>query len=270
MPKLPSLARDHSDVEVNLVVQDGLVDIMAERFDVGVRVAEGLERDMISVRISPPLQLVAAASPDYLAARGAPRELADLLAHRGLHYRYTTSGRIHRWRFADAEGAERVVDVPAALVSNDLGALHQAARAGLGIGMFTRPQVAEDLGSGRLLAVLEPWCPTLPPNHPLSKPTPHDRRAARLYRHSESVTTSHRHPHPLDYLRIDRPPCDPICLPNQRKSIHDGRSPRPGPCRSERALGPIGRIWAAGDGRGGRGGRRRRAPAGEWRATADE
>lgn len=164
LPRLTRLAAAAPDVSVELVIEDGLVDIVAERFDAGVRVDDVLEQDMISVRISEPYQVVVVASPSYLAAAGRLEVPADLMRHRCLNYRYTSSGQVHRWRFQGDEEA-LAIDPPAVLVSNDVDVLVAAAVAGLGIACASEPQVAEHVAAGRLVRLLEKWCPLVPANH---------------------------------------------------------------------------------------------------------
>lgn len=164
MPRLPAFAARYPDVTVELSVEDGLVDIVAGRFDAGVRHSHVLEQDMISVRIDDGYRLVAAASPGYLAAHGRPELPADLLRHRCLNYRYTSSGRTHRWRF-EKDGGVQDIDPPAGLLSNDTDVLLAAAIAGCGIACLTEPQAAAAIARGELVGLLADWCPVLPPNY---------------------------------------------------------------------------------------------------------
>lgn len=164
LPRLPVLARDYPEIEVELVVDDGLSDIVADRFDCGVRHAASLQGDMISVRISDPVALIFVAAPSYLAAHGAPANPDDLGDHRCISYRHTSSGMLHRWEFA-ANDALFQRAVPTSFVTNDADLLRDAAVAGLGIACLIAEQATAALRSGDLVEVLPGWAPVLPPNH---------------------------------------------------------------------------------------------------------
>ena len=164
LPRMPAFMAAYPEVTVELAVEDGLVDIVAGRFDAGVRHVHVLEQDMISVRIDDGYRLVVAASPGYLAAQGTPGTPADLLGHRCLNYRYTSSGRTHRWAF-ERDGEALHIDTPAGFVSNDTDVLLAAAIGGCGVACLTEPQAAAAIASGALVGVLADWCPALPPNY---------------------------------------------------------------------------------------------------------
>lgn len=164
LPRLPGFARDYPDVTVELVVNDGLVDIVAERFDCGVRHAVTLQADMISVRISDPVPLVYVASPAYLADIVAPATPDHLDAHRCLCYRHTSSGVIHRWEFErDGRRFERVIRGD--FLTNDVDVLRDAAVAGLGVACLPLPHAEKQLADRTLTEVLSGWAPALQPNH---------------------------------------------------------------------------------------------------------
>jgi DNA-binding transcriptional LysR family regulator len=164
LPKLGQLAADHPEIIVELVVDDGLVDIVAERFDCGVRHEGGLQRDMISVRISDPMPLLFAAAPAYLAVHGVPEAPDDLGRHRRLCYRHTSSGGVHRWAF-EHEGNLFEREVPASFVTNDADVMLDAALAGLGVACLLQAQAQSHIAEGRLTEVLPGWAPVLPPNY---------------------------------------------------------------------------------------------------------
>ncbi|MBB2964507.1 LysR family transcriptional regulator [Methylobacterium sp. R2-1] len=164
LPRLTGFAVSYPDIAVELVVNDGLVDIVAERFDCGVRHEGELQRDMISVRISDPVPLVFVAAPAYLEACEAPGAPDDLGQHRCLCYRYTSSGTIHVWEF-ERNGRRFERAVTSSFVTNDVDVMRDAAVAALGIACLPRPHVNGHLGSGALVEVLAGWAPVLPPNH---------------------------------------------------------------------------------------------------------
>ncbi|TPG49587.1 LysR family transcriptional regulator [Roseomonas nepalensis] len=164
LPRLATLAQRYPDVAVELVVNDGLVDIVAERFDCGVRHAGGLQGDMISVRISEPMELVFAAASAYLDAHGVPETPDDLGAHRCISYRHTSSGALHRWDFVrDGEMFGRAV--PETFITNDADLMRDAALSGLGIVCLLRLQAAPCLLDGSLTEVLPGCAPVLAANH---------------------------------------------------------------------------------------------------------
>jgi DNA-binding transcriptional LysR family regulator len=146
------------------VVDDGFVDIVADRFDCGVRHAQTLQADMISVRISAPVPLVFVAAPAYLADHPAPLDPDDLVAQRCLCYRYTSSGVVHRWEFErDGRTVER--SVRGDFITNDIDVMRDAAVAGLGVTCLPLPHAALQLADGTLVEVLAGWAPILAPNH---------------------------------------------------------------------------------------------------------
>lgn len=164
LPRLAQFSIDVPDVAVELVVQDGLVDLVAERFDCGVRHEGELQRDMISLRISGPVPLRFVAAPDYLRGRNRPEAPSDLDGHRCLCYRYTSSGTIHRWEFEHG-GKVFQHSIRGAFVTNDVDVMRDAAVAGLGIACLPDPHIRQQMEEGLLVELLPGWAPVLPPNH---------------------------------------------------------------------------------------------------------
>jgi DNA-binding transcriptional LysR family regulator len=161
-PRLGRFHRAHPEVVLDIVVDDGLSDIVAGRFDAGIRVGERLERDMIAVRLSPDVRLLAVASPDYLAKRGEPGTPADLPRHDCINWRFPGSGRIYRWEFMK-KGKRLDVAVEGPLVSNLQDVVVEAALQGLGIlYAYDDDRVAEAIARGQLKRVLTDWSPTNP------------------------------------------------------------------------------------------------------------
>lgn len=161
-PRLGRFHRAHPDVVLDIVVNDGLSDIVAGRFDAGIRVGARLEKDMIAVRLTPDVKMAAVASPDYLARRGRPQSPADLHAHAGINWRLQADGRAYRWEF-EKKGRRVEVEVQGPLVTNHSDVGVAAALQGLGIAYaFDREQVDAHLARGELVEVLADWAITRP------------------------------------------------------------------------------------------------------------
>lgn len=161
-PRLRRFHEAHPDVVLDIVVDDALGDIVAGRFDAGIRVGARLEKDMIAVRLTPDVKMAAVASPDYLALRGVPQTPADLHSHACINWRLALDGRPYRWEF-EKKGKRLEVAVQGPVVTNhsDIGVA--AALQGLGIAYaFDRERVDEHLAQGRLVQVLPDWSFTRP------------------------------------------------------------------------------------------------------------
>jgi len=156
-PRLGRFHRAHPGVALDIVVDDGLSDIVAGRFDAGIRVGGRLEKDMIAVRLTPDVKMIAVASPGYLARRGVPHSPADLHGHACINWRLQAEGRAYRWEF-EKKGKRLEVAAEGPLVTNhsDIGVA--AAVQGMGIAYaFDRERVDEHLAQGRLVQVLADW-----------------------------------------------------------------------------------------------------------------
>ena len=164
LPRLRAFAESHPRVTLELAIQDGLVDIVAEGFDAGLRHGPMLQPGMISLRISGPQPTVVVAAPEHFARCGAPGHPRDLAGHACLSYRYASSGRLHRWSFA--RGGERAEVTPQGpLITNDVDVLLEAALRGAGVAQLSRSQAEPHLASGALVGVLDDWCLPTPDNH---------------------------------------------------------------------------------------------------------
>jgi DNA-binding transcriptional LysR family regulator len=153
-PRLAAFQRTYPEVELELSFNEAFVDIVADGFHAGVRMGDHIHEDMIAVRLTPPLKVAYFASPDYLEKHGRPKQPEDLLRHNCIRYRYIGSQRMAEWQFSGAEGIISV-DVKGSLIVNSTNALIHAARAGLGIGWLFRPNIDDDLRSGRLVSILD-------------------------------------------------------------------------------------------------------------------
>jgi DNA-binding transcriptional LysR family regulator len=161
-PRLGRFHRAHPEVTLDIVVDDALSDIVAGRFDAGIRVGGRLEKDMIAVRLTPDVKMTAVASPAYLAHRGTPRTPDDLHGHACINWRLQVDGRAYRWEF-EKKGKRVEVAVEGPVVTNHSDIGIAAALQGLGIAYaFDRERVDEHLVRGHLVQVLADWSITRP------------------------------------------------------------------------------------------------------------
>ena len=157
-PALERFLPNYPDIKVEIVIDYGLTDIVAERFDAGVRFGETVASGMISVRIAPDARMAVVGSPSYFAEYKTPKVPQDLTAHKCINLRLPTHGGLYAWEFEKA-GREMNVRVDGQLVFGTATLLLTAARAGFGLAYLTEEQVRDDLKSGRLVRVLADWCP---------------------------------------------------------------------------------------------------------------
>ena len=157
-PALAKLLPDYPDIKVEIIVDYGLTDIVAERYDAGVRLGEQVAKDMIAVRIGPDMRMAAVGAPSYFARRPRPKTPQDLTAHDCINLRLPTYGGLYAWEF-EKRGRELKVRVEGQLVFNNVSLRLSAALAGLGLAYLPEDQVQTHLADGRLVRVLEDWCP---------------------------------------------------------------------------------------------------------------
>ena len=163
-PALEQLLRDYPDIHVEICVDNGFTDIVAERFDAGVRLGEAVARDMIAVRIGPEMRLIAVAAPTYFAQRPKPRTPHDLAGHQCINQRLPSLGGFYAWEF-EKNGRELKVRVEGQLAFNDIALIREAAIAGFGIAFLPEDYVEAHVEAGRLATVLEDWTPPFPGYH---------------------------------------------------------------------------------------------------------
>lgn len=163
-PALKRFLPDHPAVKVEIVVDARLVDIVADSFDAGIRMGEQVAKDMIAVRIGPDLRMAVVGAPGYFARHPLPLTPQDLAAHICINARLPTSGGLFPW---DLEQAGRVVNVRAdgQLVLNSLGLCLASVQDGLGLAYMPEDSVLPLIAEGRLIRVLEDWCPSFPGYH---------------------------------------------------------------------------------------------------------
>lgn len=157
-PKLRPVLSEYPDINIEFSIDNGLRNIVEERFDAGVRLGENLEKDMVAVRIGPDWRLVAVASPAYLAQRTAPQSPQDLIHHNCINHRQGRSGGLYSWEFAKG-GRDLRVKVEGQLTYSSSLPMVDAAVAGLGIAYVPENLAAKAVASGDLVQVLDGWSP---------------------------------------------------------------------------------------------------------------
>ncbi len=158
LPKLIPLLHKFPDITVEFDINYGFRDIVANRLDAGVRLSETIDRDMISVPIGPDLRMAAVASPSYFASNPPPKSPRDLVKHRCINIRFPTYGGVYVWEF-ERRGRKVRIHVDGQLIFNTSTHIADAAVGGLGIAYLLEEEFAPHIGEGRLVRVLEDWCP---------------------------------------------------------------------------------------------------------------
>lgn len=156
-PAIARLLPLYPDINVEVIVENGMTDIVAARYDAGVRLGEQVAKDMIAVPISGDFRMAIVASPAYFAGRPAPVTPQDLTLHNCINMRLPTHGGLYVWEFAK-DGKEVNVRVEGQLVYNNLAMRLQAARSGLGLACIPQDTAAPHVADGTLVSVLEDWC----------------------------------------------------------------------------------------------------------------
>jgi DNA-binding transcriptional LysR family regulator len=157
-PKLAKFLPRYPDIKVEIVIDYGLTDIAAERYDAGVRWGEQVAKDMIAVRIGPDLRFAVVGAKSYFAKRPPPKTPQDLVAHNCINLRLPTYGGLYAWEF-ERDGREVKVRVEGQLVFNGVSQLLDAALAGFGLAYVPEDLAQPYLAKGRLTRALEEWCP---------------------------------------------------------------------------------------------------------------
>lgn len=158
LPRLAPLLREYPDITLEFDVSYGFRDIVAERFDAGVRLGKTIDKDMIAVPIGPALRMAVVASPDYFDLHPKPKTPQDLTAHRCINQRMPSSGGLYVWDFS-RRGKPLNVRVDGPLIFNTTPPQVDAALAGLGVALLPEDELASHLEEGSLVRVLEDWCP---------------------------------------------------------------------------------------------------------------
>ncbi len=163
-PAIRGMVAEYPDIKVEVVTENGLTDIVAGRFDAGVRMGEQVERDMVAVRIGPELRTAVVATPGYFARHRRPRTPQDLTTHTCINIHLASYGAFYAWEF-EKDGREYRVRVDGPLAFSSVGLVREAALAGVGLACMPEDLVLADIAEGRLVRVLADWCPPFPGYH---------------------------------------------------------------------------------------------------------
>ncbi len=157
-PAVGRLLKDYPEVKVELSIDSHLTDIIADRFDAGVRLGEQVAKDMIAVRIGPDLRMAVVGAPSYFARHERPVTPHDLTNHACINIRLPTQGGLYSWEFGQ-KGRDLNVRVEGPLILNDIAMVLTAAVEGVGLACVMEDLAESDIKSGKLVRVLEDWCP---------------------------------------------------------------------------------------------------------------
>jgi DNA-binding transcriptional LysR family regulator len=163
LPHLAEFMTRYPQIRLELALDDGFSDLVGEGFDAGIRLGESLAPGMVAVPIGGPIRIVVVGSPAYFGRHAPPATPDDLAQHDCLHYRFATGG-VYRWEFAQPDAPRHVFDVltQGRFVTNDLRTMVRAAEEGVGLLHVIEDFVHAQLQDGRLLPVLDAWCPSFP------------------------------------------------------------------------------------------------------------
>jgi DNA-binding transcriptional LysR family regulator len=163
-PRIAPLLPQYPDLHVEISADYRLVDIAAERYDIGVRWGDQVEKDMIAVRLSPDVKMMIVGAPAYFAHRPVPGSIPDLMKHNCISLRLASSGGLYAWELRH-EGQELEVRVRGQLIFNSAYQILNAALQGCGLAFIPEDLAGPHVREGRLLSVMEDWCPSFPGLH---------------------------------------------------------------------------------------------------------
>src|SRR5450830_1489134 len=178
-PRLAPLLHAYPDLKVEVSSDYRMVDIVAERFDIGVRWGDQVARDMIAVRLAPDMPMHIVASPSHVARWGTPQEPADLLQHNCITLRLASSGGVYAWELGQGE-RQIQARVSGQATFNGAYQMLNAALTGVGLAFLPQDLVAEHLASGRLVSLMRDWCPVFPGLHAYYPSRRQSSKALRL------------------------------------------------------------------------------------------
>jgi DNA-binding transcriptional LysR family regulator len=157
-PAIERLLPDYPDITIEILVDNGLTDIVEHRLDAGVRLGENVDKDMVAIRISPEMRMAVVGTPAYFKRRTLPRTPEDLTAHDCINLRLPSAGNLYAWEF-ERDGRALKVRVEGHLIFNTATMAVKAALSGLGLACVPEPRVLPYIEQGQLIRVLDDWCP---------------------------------------------------------------------------------------------------------------
>lgn len=160
-PAVEKLVSKYPDIGVEVVIDFGLTDIVADRFDAGIRLGDAIAKDMVAARIGPDLKMVVVGSSSYFEHHNIPMVPEDLLRHQCINLRLTSAGRLAPWEF-EKDGQKLNVRTEGKLIFNTPNLRIKAALSGLGLAFLPEDQVTGYIEENRLISVLKDWCPSFP------------------------------------------------------------------------------------------------------------
>ena len=163
-PRLQPLLAAYPDIRIEINLDYGLTDIVAQRFDAGVRLGDQVEKDMVAVRISPEMRIAVVGSPAYFSRKAAPQTPQELSAHTCINLRLPTYDSLLTWEF-ERDGHQLKAHVDGQWVFNTGSSIMRAAVAGCGLAYLPADMVASHVADGALVSVLQDWCPAFPGYH---------------------------------------------------------------------------------------------------------
>jgi DNA-binding transcriptional LysR family regulator len=163
-PRLAKFLPKYPDIKVEIVIENGLADIVAQRYDAGVRLGEQVAKDMIAVRIGPDVRFALVGAKSYFAERLPPKTPQELIDHTCINLRLPTYGGLYAWEF-ERDGRELKVRVEGQLTFNSIFQVLDAALAGFGLAYMPEDLAQPHIAKGRLRRVLGEWCPAWPGYH---------------------------------------------------------------------------------------------------------
>ena len=164
LPALAKLLPSYPDIHVEIVIDYALTDIVAARFDAGIRLGEQVAKDMVAVRVGPDMRMAVVGAPSYFARQPRPKRPQDLIEHDCINFRLPTYGGLYAWEF-ERRSRELKVRVDGQLIFNTLALRVSAALAGLGLAYLPEDHVRAHIADRRLVTVLDDWCPPFPGYH---------------------------------------------------------------------------------------------------------
>ena len=178
-PRLAAILPHYPDLHVEINSEYRMIDIAAERYDIGVRYGDQVEKDMIAVRLTPDVPMRIVAAPGYFARRPRPASAQDLMKHNCINLRLPTSGGLYAWELRHV-GRDLEVRVRGQVICTSVYPILNAALAGCGLALLQEDLVEPHLRAGRLVSVMEDWCPTFPGLHAYYPSRRHASRAVAL------------------------------------------------------------------------------------------